>query len=304
MTNQVFGASVVVYGNEFRSARIYSSASAGRQCAFASVYENYEQFRFRRPFCVAATMSSCDLDILIADPVDENITIVNQYVPFAIGAMDYDFAKDSDIVFEGGCDKEHNINENGPDAQNNVDDVCKEYGGCFISHTVAGEQVLYRFAHYDGNEDADGLVFVDITLRMSSAQPKLVQLDLLYEEDNDIAESYIFETGSAGFNQYEEYMWENVPLRGNEPIHTLVVTFLDGMVNFCMIKASYSVDPTHSEVVGTSSPTRTNETDIFVFFPSQSSSVHSPSSNETSPNSVSPGNTTEPPIPVNMTTPT
>jgi hypothetical protein len=288
ITNPVVESTVVVYGNEFRSSRIYSSSSGGQQCAFASVYENYQQFQSRRPLCVAATKTSCDLDLLPEALVDENTTVVNQYVPFAIGALDYDFAKDSDQLFEGGCSKEPNLNINGADAQDNVDDVCKEYGGCFISHTVKGEQVWYRFGHYNASENADGLVYVDITVRMSSAQPKLVQIDLLYEEDDDIADSWIFETGNGGYSEYEEFTWENVPLRGYEPIHTLVVTFLDGMVNFCMIRASYSVNPFGSQSESTLLPT--NATDSFQLVPSESSSANT-TSPITSPTSNSPSAT-------------
>ncbi|KAG7374205.1 hypothetical protein IV203_013300 [Nitzschia inconspicua] len=261
LSNSVVGSTVVVYGNEFRSTRIYSAGSAGQECAFASVYESYDQFKSRSPLCVAATKEICDLDVGLEVPMDDNATIVRRYVPFAIGAMDYDLAKDSDLVFEGGCTKGPKLNkEDGMDAQNNVDDVCKEYGGCFISHTTPGEQVLYRFGHYDTNEDADGLVYVDIIVRMASAQPKLVQLDLLYEAENDTADSWIFETGGGGFSTYEEYTWEKLPLRGYEPVHSLVVTFLDGMVNFCMIRASYSVIEVDLGSERTSSPTNTSQT--------------------------------------------
>jgi hypothetical protein len=309
MSNPVVGSSVVVYGNEFRSSRIYTSASSGRECDFASIYETYDQFKSRRPLCVAATLPTCDLEVEIGDQIDENATIVNQYVPFAIGAMDYDLATESDSVFQGGCTKELGIQEKGPDAQNNADGVCKEYGGCFISHTVAGEQVWYRFGHYQANEDANGSVYVDITVRMSSDRPKLVQLDLLYEEENDIAESWVFETEDAEFDRYQEYTWESVPLRGNEPIHTLVVTFIDGMVNFCMIKATYSAVPSDSGLESETSPTD----DGFQIVPSQNSSPSineetlSPSISEWPPPSSSPISASEhendPPLHFSFTTP-
>jgi hypothetical protein len=281
--NPVVGSIVVVYGNEFQSARIYSSTGVGRECAFASVYKTYDQFKSRSPLCVAATKSTCDLDADIETHMGENATIVNQYVPFAIGALDYDFAKESDTVLEGGCSKEPGIKETGPDAQNNVDDVCKEYGGCSISHAVAGEQVWYRFAHFEANKQPDGLVYVDITVRMSSDRSKLVQLDLLYEEENDISESWIFETEDAKFDRYEEYTWERVRLRGNEPVHTLVVTFIDGMVNFCMVKVTYSIVPSDSGLESEMTPNDANETDSFFIVPSQPSQSSETTIQSTSP---------------------
>jgi hypothetical protein len=171
----------------------------------------------------------------------ENLTLVNQYVPFAIGALEFDFATESDAIQQGACDKDEGVTARGPDAQNNVDEVCLQYGGCYISHTTAGEQVLYRFGHYE-NYETDGYVFVDITLRVSSVRPKLVKLDLFYEEDSDVEDSWIFETEGGGYDQYEDVTWTEVPLRGYESMHSLAVTFLDGGVNLCMVSASYSFE--------------------------------------------------------------
>ena len=236
--NQVVGSNVAVYGNQFSSVLINTLQSTGMDCAFASVFESYQQLKSRSPLCISATKPTCDLD-LIEESTGENVTIVNQYVPFAIGALEYDHAKENDTIQEGGCNAQEGVTDKGPDAQNNVDGVCLQYGGCYISHTTVGEYVMYRFGHYD-NYETDGFVFVDITVRVSSVRPKLMKLDLLYEEENSIEDSWIFETNGGGYDQYEEFTWTEVPLRGYESIHSLVVTFLDGRVNLCMVGVKYS----------------------------------------------------------------
>ena len=55
-------------------------------------------------------------------------------------------------------------------------------------------------------------------------------------------DTWVLVTSGGGYDRYYEYTWSDVPLRSDKSFHSLVVTFLDGKVNFCAVGARYSMD--------------------------------------------------------------
>lgn len=247
LNNLVHGSGVAVYGNTFVSTNVhYSAVTSGALCEFASVFETIIQYQTLQPSCVAASLPDCTVLQLPNVPSNtttnggSNATMVKQYVPFAINALRYDKANESDTTLEGGCNRDGDLPEDGPDAQNTEDDdVCLALGGCFISHTVAGEYLIYRFGHYAPFED-NGLVPVDVTVRVSSASFKAFTMQLLYKNDTEVASSETFITTSDDFDVFEDITWQYVPLRATESIHSIKIDFTDGGVNLCSISADYT----------------------------------------------------------------
>lgn len=238
LNNLVQGSGVAVYGNQLLSSNIHAAASAGTLCGFASVFESLQQFETLQPLCVAAMMANCTV-IDLPDPDGDNVTLVKHYVPFATNALRYDEAFEVDpTTFEGGCNREGFLPEDGPDAQNTEDEVCLGLGGCHVSHTLPGESLVYRFGHYTEYE-VDGSVSVDVTVRVSSATAKRFALELVYG-----AEVAAFQasttSGTGGVDTYEDITWPGVRLRASESIHSIEVGFTDGFVNFCSISVAYS----------------------------------------------------------------
>ena len=52
-------SNVAVFGNQFSSKNNFETKSTGGTCAFASVFENLQQFDSFKPLCVLSSMVSC-----------------------------------------------------------------------------------------------------------------------------------------------------------------------------------------------------------------------------------------------------
>jgi hypothetical protein len=229
---------VVVYGNTLVSTNVMASGTGGTLCDFASVFETIEQFESLQPLCVAAQLAECT-NLHLPNAAVENATLVKQYVPFAINSLAYDAAFESDSVLEGGCNREGDLPQDGPDSQNiDDDDTCLDLGGCFISHTTAGEYLIYRFGHYSSYE-VNGVVNVYVTVRVASGSPRTFTLELVYNNDAEVAYAQSFSTIGDGFDNYEDITWTNIPLRASESIHSIKIEFTDGAVNLCSVSADY-----------------------------------------------------------------
>ena len=239
MNNLVQGAGVAVYGNQLVSSNVHAVGSGGTLCEFASVFESLQQFESLQPLCIAAQMANCTmLDLPTSN--GENVTLLKHYIPFATNSLDYDVAFESDSTFEGGCNRLGNLPVDGPDAQNTEDQVCLELGGCHISHSLPGEYLIYRFGHYSGENEVNGLLYVDVTVRVSSVTSKQFTLQLLYNNDTEVAALQTLGTVGGSYDSYEDITWSNVPLRGSESIHSIKFIFTDGLINFCSISVQYS----------------------------------------------------------------
>lgn len=234
MNNQVLSSGVAVYGSTLSSSRVHSSSSGGKQCAFASSFQTLEQFQKLKPLCVASSKSVCDL--LSSGPTPPPVIPAKLSVPFTINALEYDEASDSDAVLEGGCNRAGILPPNGPDAQNTNDEVCKQFGGCHVSHTKPGEFLVYKFAHSKDFE-VDGFVTVDVTVRMASATKKEIKLELLY--NGQMEQQANFFTAGLGSGSYTDILWKNVQLRADQRAHAIRVSFVNGNINFCAIGAAY-----------------------------------------------------------------
>mmetsp|Transcript_111283 Transcript_111283/g.227857 ORF Transcript_111283/g.227857 Transcript_111283/m.227857 type:complete len:847 (-) Transcript_111283:243-2783(-) len=237
VNNKVTAATVAVYNDKFTSsAVVHVNEKGGSLCQYASVFENYSQYRSLQPSCIPIDSSKtvCDLDSAVIDPIEP----VNQYVPFTINALEFDSAfENEDKVLQGGCNREGYRPTNGPDAQNTRDPVCLNFGGCHISHTTTDEYLIYRFAH-SKSPDKNGDVLVDISVRVSSGSKKKFKLELMY--DGQVGTSKVFSTEGLGFQKFSSITWRNVPLRADKPIHSIRVYFLQGNTNLCAIGVEFS----------------------------------------------------------------
>ena len=84
--NQVEGSNVAVYGSQFSSVSVNTLQSAGMDCAFASVFETYQQVRSRSPICVSASKPTCDL-VMTEETVSENVTISTSTCRLPLGLL-------------------------------------------------------------------------------------------------------------------------------------------------------------------------------------------------------------------------
>lgn len=235
MENQVVGAAVAVYGNQLVSSDVHLSASGGDLCSFASVFDTLQQYQQQNPRCVYALRQDCPwMNGNDGNGDDDNDTPVRRYAPFAINALDFDDALEVDTDVLGGCSSGR-LDE--PDAQNNNDPECLALGPCHIGFSTRGELVTYRFAHNPGAE-TNGVVYVDITVRVSSARPKDFRLEIL--KDSSVAQYADLRTEGGGFDEYRSITWSNVPLDAGERAHTVVFVFVNGGTNLCSISVDYT----------------------------------------------------------------
>jgi hypothetical protein len=235
VNNQVISSGVAVYGNTLSSSGVHSTSSGGSLCAFASVFETRQQYATRTPLCVSSSRASCDL--LSSGPTAAPVLPIRQYVPFTINALDYDEASESDAVLEGGCNREGTLPLSGPDAQNTDDGVCKQHGGCHVSHTKPGEFLVYKFGHAKQYE-ANGVVMVDVTVRMASLTRKEFKLEVLY--DGKVEQQASLFTDARGYRSYTDIAWRGVPLRADKTTHAIRVNFVTDNINFCAVGIKYS----------------------------------------------------------------
>jgi hypothetical protein len=240
VNNQVAAANVAVYGSELTASEIvHVDDMGGSICQFASIFKNYQQYRSLQPSCVAIDRSKVLCDHLPSGRTPTPIKPVNQYVPFTINALQYDSAFENEyFILQGGCNREGTRPANEPDAQNSEDSVCLSSGGCHISHSSAGEYLVYRFAHDEYSVGSNEIVYVDVTVRVSSARRKEFRLELLY--DGQIEESKSLYSEGLGYKDYTTIAWRNVPLQTAESIHSIRFWFVQGSVNFCAISVEYS----------------------------------------------------------------
>lgn len=244
INNQVSSAGVVVYGNQLQSRVIHSTNTGGALCQFASVFENLQQYKSLKPKCVSgdSSLSSC-AHLSVGGgggtpPVDQP---VKHIVPFMTNALDYDEAFElGTSSFEGGCNRVAGLTSDGPDAQNTDDETCLAYGGCHVSHSMAGEYLVYKFSH-NKNYAVDGIVYVNVMARMASPRAeKQFRLELMY--NGKVEYSDTFASPGLGYKDYQTITWENVPLRANEATHSLRFWFVNGNINFCAIGVEYAKD--------------------------------------------------------------
>uniref|UniRef100_A0A7S4AXB1 Right handed beta helix domain-containing protein n=1 Tax=Pseudo-nitzschia australis TaxID=44445 RepID=A0A7S4AXB1_9STRA len=238
VNNKVAAANIAVYDSMFTSSEVvHANDKGGSLCQYASVFENYKQYQSLKPSCIPIDSSKtvCDLDI---DLPTDRIEPVNHYVPFTINALEYDssFEKDHSRL-EGGCNRLGFLPTDGPDAQNTNDPICLDFGGCHVSHSVAGEYLVYRFAHSKG-ADVNGQVFVDISVRVASYSEKKILLELMY--DKRVETKKILSSEGLGYQKFSTITWRNVPLKAEEPVHSIRFWFVDGNINFCAIGVEFS----------------------------------------------------------------
>jgi len=81
-------------------------------------------------------------------------------------------------------------------------------------------------------------VFVDITVRVASLERRSFSLEIL--DGNTSRASEVFYGPSKGFQEYEDITWRMVGMDPYEPIHSLVVGFLEGDINLCSVTIEYS----------------------------------------------------------------
>jgi len=236
--NKVAAANVAVYKNKLTASEVvHVDDTGGSLCQFASVFENYDQYQSLNPFCISidTTKTVCDLEI---DSLEDRIEPANHNVPFTINALEYDATfENEDTKLEGNCNRHGVLQTNGPDAQNTKDEICLDFGGCHISHTTVGEYLVYRFGHGDYG-DANGIVLVDVSVRVASSKKKKFRLELMYDEE--VAASKTLFTQGLGYDEFATITWENVPLKAEEPIHSIRMWFVQGNTNFCAIGVNFS----------------------------------------------------------------
>ncbi|KAL3922684.1 MAG: hypothetical protein SGILL_002070 [Bacillariaceae sp.] len=254
LNNQVAAAGVAVYGNEFQSSDMHVSNTGGSLCDFASIYEDVDQYRNRRPTCVQGGSQAATCIHLSSDEPQDDSSPVKHFVPFKANALDYDSAHEiGDSSLEGGCNREAGLTVDGPDAQNTDDDTCLEFGGCHISHTQAGEYLVYKFGH-DANYAVGGVALVDVVVRLASpSTAKQFRLDLMYNGQAEY--SSVLDSPGLGYKEYQTITWRNVPLRAEESTHSLKVLFVNGNINMCFIGVDYVNGPGPGPVPTTPSPT-------------------------------------------------
>jgi len=250
VNNQVSSAGVAVYGNALSTSLVHAVNTGGGLCQFASVFENLQQYESLNPTCVGADSSQVSCPHLPSDgAVDNDGGPVKHYIPFVTNALDYDSAFEiGDTQLEGGCNRQAGLPIDGPDAQNTVDSICLNFGGCHVSHTSAGEFLVYRFAH-NNNLSSGNVVWVDVTVRVASLRRKEFTLELLY--NNQVESSATMFSEGFGYDGYTSISWRNVPLRAEEKTHSIRIRFVNGGTNFCAIGVGYSVNTPPT----TSSPT-------------------------------------------------
>jgi hypothetical protein len=241
INNQVSSAGVVVYGNRLVSSKVHASNSGGALCQFASVFQTLQQYKTLKPRCVGSNASSTSCAHLSDGPPPVDDEPVTHFVPFTTNALEYDEAFEIGVSkLEGGCNRVAELDADGPDAQNTEDEMCLEYGGCHISHSTAGEFLVYKFAH-DASYAIEGKVFVDVTARVASTRmEKQFRLELMY--NGQIEYSDTFASPGLGYKEYRTITWSSVPLRAEESTHSLRFWFVNGSINFCAIGVNYVKD--------------------------------------------------------------
>jgi hypothetical protein len=241
INNQLSSAAVVVYGNRLESSIIHATATGGALCQFASVFETLQQYKALKPRCVGGDASSTSCAHLSDGPPSVDDRPVTHFVPFMTNALEYDEAFEiGDSTLEGGCNRVAGLDANGPDAQNTDDEICLGFGGCHVSHTTAGEFLVYKFAH-DDSYSVNGNVYVDVMARIASTRvDKQFRLELMY--NGQIEYSDTFASPGLGYKEYRTITWSNVPLRAEESTHTLRFWFVNGNINLCAIGVNYVKD--------------------------------------------------------------
>jgi hypothetical protein len=259
VNNLVSAAGVAVYGNEFQSSGIHVSNTGGSLCPFAGVYQNLDQYRNHNPACVQGDTSVSTCVHLATDvPLDDSGP-VKHFVPFTANALDYDSAFEiGDSVFEGGCNRKAGLTADGPDAQNTEDNICLQFGGCHVSHTMAGEHLVYKFAH-DNRYAVDGTVLVDVVVRVASPSvDKQFRLEVMY--GGQVEYSSTFASPGQGYKEYSTITWNNVPLMASEATHSVRLWFVNGNINFCAIGVRYVSEPGPGPNPGPTTPNPTVST--------------------------------------------
>ncbi|KAL3921131.1 MAG: hypothetical protein SGILL_002911, partial [Bacillariaceae sp.] len=195
-------------------------------------------------FFVAGNTNLCSVKISVKDGGDhpssdssdsDDHGPVDNYIPFAINALEYDDAKEIDDAIYGQCKVgQPPIDE--PDAQTTKDATCKELGPCHISHTYAGETVTYKFQ----TKKAVGTVYVDITARVASApgSKKTFTMEIMHGKKVDAIQ--YFETRGHGYHNFDDITWKNVPIDTSYDVHKLVVGFTNGNTNLCSVSVDWN----------------------------------------------------------------
>ncbi|KAG7349597.1 hypothetical protein IV203_012194 [Nitzschia inconspicua] len=238
INNKVSSAAVAIYGNQLVSNLIHSTNTGGISCQFASVFETLQQYKSLKPKCVGGDSSLIGCAQLSDGPPPVDVNPVKHIVPFTTNALDYDEAFEvGSSVLEGGCNRVAGLTVDGPDAQNTDDKICLEFGGCHVSHSAAGEYLVYKFTH--ANDFAiDGNVLVDVMARIASpTEEKLFRLELMY--NGQVEYSDTFASPGLGYKEYRTITWNNVPLRSEEYTHSIRIWFVNGNINFCSIGVNY-----------------------------------------------------------------
>jgi hypothetical protein len=133
-------------------------------------------------------------------------------------------------------------------------------------------------------QQSTGTVNVDITVRVSSnVSPKKFRLETISETGN-VQYSQQFETAGLGWDTFTDVTWTNVSLLASSRMHTLRFVVINGGINFCSVRISYSGTPV-DELTSTSTSTEVGTDAIEA---STSSSTTDPISSPTDPPSSQP----------------
>mmetsp|Transcript_4248 Transcript_4248/g.10595 ORF Transcript_4248/g.10595 Transcript_4248/m.10595 type:complete len:1077 (-) Transcript_4248:847-4077(-) len=256
--NRVTSSDVAMYGNQLVSQQIFSMGSEGTKCAFGSLYETVQQYETRQPICVGTTSPSCGLDdassaisthhqsITNANNGDTDVSYqISRYIPFVVNALAYDDVFETGVdTTLGNCYIAYPNDETGGGVDASLigddDEECSATGPCTISNTETGEYFDYRFGHFQNMESVNGLVNVVITVRVSSnISPKKFNLEILTPTGN-VQYSQQFASAGFGWDTYTDVTWSNVTLMASNQMHTLRFFVVNGGINFCSVKVSYS----------------------------------------------------------------
>ena len=141
-----------------------------------------------------------------------------QTVPFTAPALQYTDTYETDPYHAGNC------GDQTVDSQYTDDTTCGVRDGaeCNIGWTEPGEWVEYAFVSNDYDE-------VNIRVRVASnAANKMIKLSLAGEEME-------FMVPDNGWQEFEDFVWENVSIPQTGSLEHLRVTFLTGMANLCSV---------------------------------------------------------------------